>query len=209
MGHAALDFETYRAAEDGRGGDFDSALAALRGALEVLRDNPSLSAEDRGRFVAIALDKCASLRRDGAAAPIEPAPAPVAVAEPTALDPAIDPRFAQRIAKHGDLGVIDIDFSETVFESDADVNAFYDAIDAALRGDDRQWWFIVNYHEHAVWPEAWVAAGHRAKKVAKNYARAVVRYVDHPTAELAPRQGMVASRSAALAEVERLKAEEA
>ena len=186
---------------------FVAPLTAIRGALEILRDYPDQSAEIRARFIETALKQCFQIERgvrDLATAVYAAGRAGEGVAPQSE---AIDARFADRIRRFDDLGVIDIDFSDYTFQSAAMVNAFYDAIDRVATQTDQRWWFIVNHRDSHVWPEAWVAFAHRGKKVLASYALGAARYVDRPpSAGAPPGEDVLPSREAAFAKIEAMKA---
>ena len=155
---------------------FVSPLTAIRGALEILRDFPDLTEEERTRFVSGALEECARLE-----AGIEDLGASVYAAaerDDAEAAPAIDQRFAGRIVFDDETGLADLDFSDFEFNATALVNAFYDAIEAAANATGRRWIFLVDMDRCRVWPEAWVAFAHRGKKLTTNFSTGVLRYGD-------------------------------
>ena len=155
---------------------FVSPLTAIRGALEILRDFPDLTDDERARFVTGALEECARLE-----AGIEDLGASVYAAadrEAGQARPEIDERFAGRIAFDADTGLADLDFSDFEFNASALVNAFHDAIEAAANATGRRWVFLVDMNQCRVWPEAWVAFAHRGKKLSMNFSTGVLRYGD-------------------------------
>ena len=117
----------------------------------------------------------------------------------------MDARFAERIRFSPDEGIADIDFSGFEFTSTDLVNAFYDAIDAAVMATGRQWYFLVNNHDTRIWPEAWVAFAHRGKKVAVNFALATVRYAEGEGEAVSSDPTLLSSRDEALAQVAKMK----
>ncbi len=157
--------------------DFIAPLAAARSALEVLRDGPELSSADRTRFVEQALRACAELERGVAHLTQTVYGEAAAVAEAV---PDVARRFDARIRFLNELGVLDLDFSDYVFEDSAVVNAFYDAIEQRVAATGRQWHVLVNFRDCRVWPEAWIAFAHRGKKAMQTYAIDTVRYAAAP-----------------------------
>ena len=152
--------------------EFISPLTAIRGALEILRDYPDLSAADRAGFIRNALGECDRLQSgiDHLAATVYAAGRD----EPTQ----VDARYADRIHMLPDLDVVDLDFSNFQFQSSEIVNAFYDAIDSVVIPTQRNWIFLVNDHNCQIWPEAWVAYAHRSKKISLNFALTTIRYAE-------------------------------
>ena len=182
---------------------FVSPLTAIRGALEILRDHPDLDDAERQGFVMAALGACARLE-----AGIEELASSVyaagrrAATPAEASEPAKD-SWAARIRLDRDTGIADLDFSDLEFSSAAMVNEVYDAIDAAVIPSRRKWYFVVNHTNTRIWPEAWVTSAHRAKKIAVNFAEAVVRYSEE---ENPVDRELLASREAALEKVAELRA---
>jgi hypothetical protein len=194
--------------------DFVSPLTAVRGALEILRDFPDLEPDRRQRFVENALRECARLEggvNELAAAVYAAARRAAQPAEPE-TEPAGTPgaTYASRIRVLDRLETIEIDFSDFEFSNTATVNAFFDAIEAVVRPTNRQWYFMTNFRNCSVWPEAWVAFAHRGKKIRVNHALGAVRYAETEAGEPRLRSrtyepGLCASRDEALAEIEQMK----
>ncbi len=147
----------------------------------------------------MALRACARLAHgiDALAATVYPdAEAPRPTRDPT------ERAFDARIAFLAELQVLDLDFSDYVFETAAMVDAFYDVIDARVEASGRKWHVIVNFRNCQVWPEAWVAFAHRGKKVNLNYALSSARYAADPKSgqavEHAAGDDLLPTRDAAL-----------
>lgn len=192
--------------------DFVSPLTAVRGALEILRDYPDLADAERRQFVETALSACARLERGIAhlaetvyAAGEEGPPAGdnVAAAEQAAGD-------AGRVRFDADENVAEVSLAGLRFSNSAEVNAFYDRLERRVEISGRKWYFLIDYSGLSIWPEAWVAFAHRAKKVHATCALATVRFAE-------PRQDgagaasdgsdpdYLESREAARARIEALK----
>lgn len=195
--------------------DFVSPLTSLRGALEILRDVPDLSAEQRERFLRTALNGCARLEQSvedlaktvyAAGQRSDPAP-------PAGLTTDQYRAYAERVDVHGEMNVIEIDFSDFTFCNSRTVNEFYDVIECIVDGTDRDWYFVVNVEDCSVWPEAWVAFAHRGKRVNVTHSLGTVRYdrrEDENGGELGFRSesydpDLFDSRDAAFAKVEAMK----
>ena len=183
--------------------DFVAPLTAARGALEILRDFPDLEDGERQRFVTTALHSCTQLEHA-----IEQLSASVyAAAQQTKpARPAEQGQYAKRITRHDDIDIIELDFSDFVFANSDVVNEYYDVIDETARSSGRAWYFLVNFRNCSVWPEAWVAFAHRGKKVAVNFALGTVRYGQDNTSGARMDPNSMATREAALARIEELKA---
>lgn len=185
--------------------DFVSPLTALRGSLEILRDHPDLSVTDRQRFIETALHGCARLEQS-----IQDLGASVYAAgkqaEQQAESAAPGSGFAARINVLSDLDCIEVDFSEFSFTDSNVVNAFYDAIESVVEPTGRKWYFIVNFRNCSVWPEAWVAFAHRGKKVSVLHALGTFRYAENATGSGGSQDtDMFATRAAALAHINQLR----
>lgn len=152
--------------------DFVAPLTALRGALEILRDYPELSEEERVRFADKALRGCARLEASVRTlgdllyadkhAAVESHPAPA--------------EHSKRVTVNYPEKLIEIDLSGLQFSSPAMVNEFFDTVDQIIEDTGTDWYFVVNYGCR-IWPEAWIAFAHRAKKINVSYSLGTVRYV--------------------------------
>lgn len=186
--------------------DFVAPLTAMRGALEILRDYPELAEEERSRFVEKALRGCvrleASVRHLGDVLYADKDA--VAKAKPTPSE------HAKRVHVNYDDRLIDLDLSGIQFSSPEMVNEFFDTIDRIIEDTGTDWYFAVNY-ACRIWPEAWIAFAHRAKKVNVSFSLGTVRYVDvsdnDPWARAAAGDPTIhSSREKALAEVAAMRA---
>ena len=190
--------------------DFVAPLTAIRGALEILRDFPDISAEERARFVHTALSACGELERgvDDLGASVYAAARREQSATAGASAGASEEEVARRVRIHEALGIVEVDFSGMEFTSSRVVNSFYDGLDALVRRTGRKWYFLVNYQDVSVWPEAWVSFAHRGKKVNVSYSLGTVRYLDPEKAgsdALAGAAGAVASRELGLKRIEEMR----
>ena len=165
--------------------EFVSPLTSMRGALEILRDFPDLSEGERIKFIETALQGCARLERgvEELASAVYAAGQQAQATPAEELLPAEQSAYAKRIEMLNDAETIEIDFSDFVFSSAKIVNDFYDVIDQTVETTGRTWYFLVNYRDCRVWPEAWVAFAHRGKKVNVNYSLGTVRYVEQQTTD--------------------------
>lgn len=87
-----------------------------------------------------------------------------------------DPGFAKRVTFHPGLKIMEVDFSNVTFNSARTVDAAYDAIEDRLETTGSKWYFVVNYKNCEILPDAWVAFANRGKRL--NLARSLgsVRY---------------------------------
>ena len=84
--------------------------------------------------------------------------------------------IAARIRFLPDAEIMDVDFSNVTFAHSADVNAVYDALEARIADSGRKWYFLVNYENCKIFPEAWVAFAQRGKALNLGGALGSVRY---------------------------------
>lgn len=173
--------------------DFVSPLTAVRGALEILRDHPELSTDERGRFLTTALAGVARLERG-----IEHLGETVYAAARGGQTPAALPH-EERVHLIPAEGIVEIDLSDFAFTNSQVVNEVFDAIEARLRPTGHRWHCLVNFARCSIWPEAWVTYAHRAKRVLVNMAHDTVRYADPETHASDP--SIHPSREAALAAI--------
>lgn len=197
--------------------DFITPLTVVRGALEILRDYPDLTEEERQRFVETALRGCARLEIgvEQLAHSIYAASQRDQPRKQVDLPQAAYREFANRIRFFDEMNVIEVNFSDYQFPDATTVNRFYDFLDASIEGTRRHWYLIVNYKGCAIWPDAWVAFAHRGKKVNSTYSKGTVRYAEPSNLEDdaggrkfgADGTGtdLLDSREAALSKIEELK----
>ena len=193
--------------------DFVAPLAALRGALEILRDFSSLGADERMRFIETALRSCARLQRS-----VDELARTVYAAGHQTLSAAlhedgVPPTDAGRYAGHvrfiDDADIVEIDFAGLEFRSAEIVDEFFDVVEKLVEATGRRWYFLVNYGGYSVWPEAWVAFAHRGKRLNVTFSRGTARYEESAgngverSREFDP--SILGTREAALARIEQMK----
>ena len=192
--------------------DFVAPLAALRGALEILRDFSSLEADERMRFIETALRSCARLQKgvDELARTVYAAGNQTLSASHEEGVPLIDTgRYAGHVRFIDDLDVVEIDFAGLEFKSSKIVNEFFDVVEKLVEATGRRWYFLVNYGGYSVWPEAWVAFAHRGKRLNVTFSRGTARYEESAgngverSREFDP--SILGTREAALARIEQMK----
>ncbi len=191
--------------------DFVAPLTAVRGSLEILRDFNELTDDERKKFIGTALRSCAKL--EGAVRELastvyaanEPERGQV-TAEGAAED--VSP-YAARLHVLSEIDVIEADFSAFEFSSSKIVNEFYDAIEELFEAAETGFYVLVNFQNCSIWPEAWVAFAHRGKRLNVNYSLGTVRYAESQVNagedEPGAASDQLASRAAALAEIEEMK----
>ena len=109
-----------------------------------------------------------------------------------------------------DEDAIEIDFGDFEFSNSAIVNGFYDVLDQRLQSLGRKYYFIVNYRNCSIWPEAWVAFAHRGKRVNVLYSLGMARYAEGTGSEtdvdgIGVDPDLFASRDLALAHIRAMR----
>lgn len=84
--------------------------------------------------------------------------------------------FARRLSFLDADAIMDVDFSNFLFAHSADVHAFYDFIEACVAETGRKWYFLVNYNNCRIYPEAWVSFAQRGKELNIAFSLGSVRY---------------------------------
>ncbi len=194
--------------------DFVTPLTSIRGALEILRDHLDMSAQERSRFLANALQDCSRLEKSFGqlASTVYAAGSRLAGESKQEKQTGGSFEHSGRIRFLPDSDIVEVDFSNFEFSSSVVVNAFYDELDRKIEASKRRWYVVVNYQHCSIWPEAWVAFAHRGKKVNISYSLGTVRYIDQhetddgsaPTLMMSD-PDLFASRELALARIEELR----
>ena len=170
--------------------DFIAPLTAMRGALEILRDFPDLSQDDHARFVTSALEECARIERGlrhlGAA--VYRDAREQSAQQPDAL-----------VALHEDTALAELNFSGIDFDGADAVNQIFDRVQSRIADTGRRWWFLVNFTDCHVFPEAWIAFAHRGKEIRVKYGYGTIRFAEDGEAGLP-------DRAAALLQIAEAKA---
>ncbi len=84
--------------------------------------------------------------------------------------------FARRITFEPDGQIMDVNFADFAFKNSADVDAFYDYIEAQISKTGQKWFFLVNYENCRIFPEAWVSYARRGKRLNIASSLGSVRY---------------------------------
>ena len=193
--------------------DFVAPLAAVRGALEILRDYSDLDADDRLRFVRTALRGCARLQKgiDELARTVYATGRRThSASREHGVTETGGGRFEDHVRFFDDLGIVEIDFAGLEFRSSGTVDEFFDAVEGLVGATGHRWYFLVNYGGYTVWPEAWIAFAHRGKKLNAACSRGTARYDETAGGGEPPREfdpSIFSTRYAALARIERMKSE--
>lgn len=129
-------------------------------------------------------------------------------------DGLLQPDYDQRISFLPDLEVMEADFSNLTFATSAQVREFYDQLDTRISATRRKWFFLVNYLECHIYPEAWIAFANRGKQLNLAWSLGSVRFAarGETRSEILTRAeqdnfdpNLFPSRSAALDEIARLR----
>ena len=83
---------------------------------------------------------------------------------------------AERLTFHKGLETLEVDFSGMTFRGAAEVEAFYDVVDAKVDESGSRWYFLVNYEDCTIAPEAWAAFAERGKRANISYGLGTVRF---------------------------------
>lgn len=72
--------------------------------------------------------------------------------------------------------IMEVDFSNYTFLHSRDVDDFYDYLEQAISESGRRWYFLVNYNNCQIMPEAWVSFAARGKRLNIGGSLGSVRY---------------------------------
>ncbi len=72
--------------------------------------------------------------------------------------------------------VMDVDFSHLNFQHSDDVHLVYDFIEEQIAKSGQKWFFLVNYKECQICPEAWIPFSQRGKSLNIAHSLGSVRY---------------------------------
>lgn len=87
--------------------------------------------------------------------------------------------YTKRITIYDDLNIIEIDFSDFTFDTSCQVHAFYDSIDACAQETGKRLFFLMNYEDCKILPEARNAFAKRSKKSRKDHSLGTVKFDVH------------------------------
>ena len=83
---------------------------------------------------------------------------------------------AERLTFHHNRETLEVDCSGMTFRGAADVDAFYDIVDAKVAGSGSRWYFLVNYEGCDIAPEAWDQFAERGKRANIAHGLGTVRF---------------------------------
>ncbi len=112
--------------------------------------------------------------------------------------------------------IMEVDFSDLIFDNSAMVDEFYDTIEqgVAERGGNK-WYFLVNYRNARIYELAWIRFAQRGKRLNLASSLGSVRYAAHgavgESIESSAKQekfdpNIFDTREEALEEIKRMKA---
>lgn len=81
-----------------------------------------------------------------------------------------------RVGFDSETLIMDVDFSDFVFQHSRDVDDFYDHLEERVKETDRKWFFLVNLNHCEILPAAWVRYSHRGKLLNIAASLGSVRY---------------------------------
>ena len=82
----------------------------------------------------------------------------------------------ERLTFHQDWETLEVDCSGMRFHAAADVDAFYDVVDATVGESGSRWYFLVNYENCDIAPEAWDQFAERGKRANIAHGLGTVRF---------------------------------
>jgi branched-chain amino acid transport system ATP-binding protein len=80
-----------------------------------------------------------------------------------------------RVIMHEEIGAMEADFSDMTLATPAEVDAFYDEADRRLAATGKRWYFLINYTNCVITPEAWDRFAERGKHTNITYSLGTVR----------------------------------
>lgn len=93
--------------------------------------------------------------------------------DPTITLDEIEPR----ISFHNDVEIMEVSFKDLEFKNSADVNVFYDRIEKRVAETGHElWFFLVNYCDTRIEPDAWFAFSRRGKELNMAHSMGSVRF---------------------------------
>ncbi len=125
-------------------------------------------------------------------------------------------KFSDRITFLHDRQIMEVDFSDIIFDTSAMVDEFYDEVERKIaETGEPKWYFLVNYMNTRIYELAWIRFAQRGKRINIASSLGSVRYSAHEDLEKnieARAQSenfdpnLFKSREDGIAEIERMKA---
>jgi len=82
---------------------------------------------------------------------------------------------SERISFHDSIVTMEVDFSSLTFTDTVAVDTFYDEVERRLAATNKRWYFLVNYTDCVIAPEAWDRFAERGKIANVDYGLGTVR----------------------------------
>lgn len=81
-----------------------------------------------------------------------------------------------RISFNHDMNIMEVDFSNLAFLNSDDVNLVYDAAERMINETEKQWYFLVNYTNTRIEPDAWFQHAVRGSRLNEQKSLGTVRF---------------------------------
>lgn len=123
-------------------------------------------------------------------------------------------QYSNRFTFLKELQVMEIDVSNLTFDASRMVDEYYDEIERQISEQEPKWYFLVNYKNCRIFEMAWIRFAQRGKRLNLAHSLGSVRFsvADDLSESMEARAkqehfdpNLFPSRSAALAEIERMK----
>jgi branched-chain amino acid transport system ATP-binding protein len=88
---------------------------------------------------------------------------------------AVAASFPERLTFHDAIEVMEVDFSYLAFDSESQIDAFYDEVERRCTATGRRWYFLVNYTGCTIAPEVWERFAARGKLANIDHGLGTVR----------------------------------
>lgn len=109
--------------------------------------------------------------------------------QPKPIEESLLADFDRRISFDHSARIMEVDFSNFAFTDGSVVNAFYDFIGRSISETGRsKWFFLVNYQNCEVHPQAWIAHANRGKRLNTAHSLGSARYSASDSAASSIRQ---------------------
>lgn len=127
-------------------------------------------------------------------------------------------RPSERITFHAESQILEIDLSDCTFARSSDVNELYDEIGKQIMETHRKWYFLINYKDAEILPDAWTSWAVRGWQLNSTSSLGTVRFDpnERTREEIEERAdaddfdpNIVSSRDEALSRIEEMKRERA
>ena len=81
-----------------------------------------------------------------------------------------------RINFNNDMNIMEVDFSNLTFLNSGDVNLVYDAVERMINETEKQWYFLVDYSNTRIEPDAWFQHAVRGSSLNEQKSLGTVRF---------------------------------